>query len=85
MATPGPRLLPRYDVQEGPRFSDYGPTLTNGFENGSVSRERDLTSRFQELLASPLGDSVARIVEEMYRLLPPSIPTATVGPSARGL
>jgi transcriptional regulator with XRE-family HTH domain len=85
MTTPGPRLLPRFDVQEGPRFSDYGPAPSTGFENGSVSRERELMSRFQELLASPLGDAVARIVEEMCRLLPPSMPTATAGTTARGL
>lgn len=34
------------------------------------SRERDLERKFHELLTSPLGESVARIVEESYRLLP---------------
>jgi len=33
-------------------------------------RERDLTMKLHELLASPLGEGVARIVEESYRMLP---------------
>ena len=33
-------------------------------------RERDLTKKLHELLASPLGEGVARIVEESYRMLP---------------
>jgi transcriptional regulator with XRE-family HTH domain len=38
---------------------------TNG-----VSRIRDLERKLLEVLDSPLGESVARIVEESYRLLP---------------
>ena len=30
----------------------------------------DLDRKFHELLASPLGEGVARIVEESYRILP---------------
>jgi len=37
----------------------------------TVNRERDLTRKLHELLASPLGEGVARIVEESHRLLPP--------------
>lgn len=33
-------------------------------------RERDLTKKLHELLASPLGEGVARIVEESHRMLP---------------
>lgn len=33
-------------------------------------RERELMSKLHALLNSPLGESVARIVEESYRLLP---------------
>ncbi len=33
-------------------------------------RERELERKLHELLASPLGDGVARIVEESHRLLP---------------
>lgn len=41
-------------------------------ERGRISspRRRDLTRKFQELLATPLGEGVARIVEETHRLLP---------------
>ena len=34
------------------------------------SREHELTRKLHELLASPLGEGVALIVEESYRLLP---------------
>ncbi len=33
-------------------------------------REVDLDRKFRELLASPLGEGVARIVEESHRILP---------------
>ena len=33
-------------------------------------RERDLERKFHELLNSPLGEGVARILEESYRFLP---------------
>lgn len=33
-------------------------------------RERELDRKFHELLASPLGESVARIIEESYRMMP---------------
>lgn len=36
----------------------------------TAPRERDLTKKLHELLASPLGEGVARIVEESYRMLP---------------
>ena len=35
-------------------------------------RERDLERKFHELLNSPLGEGVARILEESYRFLPHS-------------
>lgn len=35
-----------------------------------VSRETEMLLKFKEILASPLGESVGRIVEESYRLLP---------------
>jgi transcriptional regulator with XRE-family HTH domain len=35
-----------------------------------LARQRELARKFHELLASPLGEGVARIVEETYRLLP---------------
>src|SRR5437764_903039 len=33
-------------------------------------REREVERKFLEVLSSPLGDGMARIVEESYRLLP---------------
>jgi hypothetical protein len=33
-------------------------------------RERELAWKLHELLSSPLGEGVARILEESYRLLP---------------
>ena len=36
----------------------------------AAGRYRDLTRKFHELLASPLGEGVARIVEESHRMLP---------------
>ncbi|WP_435015939.1 helix-turn-helix domain-containing protein [Tundrisphaera sp. TA3] len=34
------------------------------------ARDRDLERKFHELLESPLGEGLARIVEESYRILP---------------
>lgn len=36
----------------------------------ALGRDRDLERKLHELLASPLGEGVARIVEETHRLLP---------------
>lgn len=41
-------------------------------ESSNPPRNRDLDRKFHELLASPLGEGVARIVEESYRILPHS-------------
>jgi hypothetical protein len=38
----------------------------------AVARERDLTTKLLDLLSSPFGEGVARIIEEMHRLLPSS-------------
>ncbi len=52
--------------EDSVRFGSFaGPDLSR--VNG---RERDLERKFQELLRSPLGDGLARIVEESFRLLP---------------
>jgi transcriptional regulator with XRE-family HTH domain len=39
-------------------------------ESPGILRGGDLDRKFHELLASPLGESLARIVEESYRILP---------------
>lgn len=40
----------------------------------TLNRERELERKLHELLASPLGEGVARIVEESHRLLPTALP-----------
>jgi transcriptional regulator with XRE-family HTH domain len=56
--------------------SDVAEVSQPGLEAGpamnyrTLPRERDLTKKLHELLASPLGEGVARIVEESYRMLP---------------
>ena len=49
------------------------PTRTNGHESIYV-REGELMSKLHDLLHSPLGESVARIVEELHTLVPRSRP-----------
>jgi transcriptional regulator with XRE-family HTH domain len=55
------------EVSETPSGQETGHPV--GFRPLPV-RERDLTKKLHELLASPLGEGVARIVEESYRMLP---------------
>jgi transcriptional regulator with XRE-family HTH domain len=45
---------------------------------GGVARFRDLERKLHEVLESPLGESVARILEESYRLLPSEHPRVVV-------
>jgi transcriptional regulator with XRE-family HTH domain len=45
---------------------DYSPVA----DGALVSRERELMGKLHDLLTSPFGDAMARIIEETYRLLP---------------
>jgi len=55
------------------RFGVEGkPSPTKAPESAAAVCERELTGKFLELLASPLGEGIARIVEETHRLLPSS-------------
>ncbi len=45
-------------------------TATHATSWTQSHRERDLERKFVELLRSPLGEGMARIVEETYRLMP---------------
>lgn len=63
----GPRSVARFDAQEGARF---GVEFAAGHDGAMLGRERELILKLHEILASPFGDAVARIVEESYRLLP---------------
>jgi hypothetical protein len=58
---PGETLPPKSTPEEGSE---------GGMGYRVQPRERDLTKKLHELLASPLGEGVARIVEESYRMLP---------------
>jgi hypothetical protein len=53
------------------------PVSPPAFADGlAVSpREHELARKLHELLASPLGEGVALIVEESYRLLPQNRPS----------
>jgi transcriptional regulator with XRE-family HTH domain len=57
---------------KGPRAVEQQPGSARFRLDESVptSRNGDLDRKFRELLASPLGEGVARIVEESYRFLP---------------
>lgn len=67
LAPVAPRTVPKFDAGDGSRFAvEHVPA----HDHGPIGRERELTVKLHELLASPFGEAVARIVEETYRLLP---------------
>jgi transcriptional regulator with XRE-family HTH domain len=71
------------DQDSGENFSEATPiphTMMNGGPERSLSSDRaeDLTEKFRMLLASPLADGIARIVEESFRLLPIIPPPSSV-------
>ncbi|ODT98126.1 MAG: hypothetical protein ABS79_06430 [Planctomycetes bacterium SCN 63-9] len=56
---------------------EFGPNMPSHFQGvgeagrlGSMDRAEELIEKFRRLLASPLAEGVAVIVEESYRLLP---------------
>jgi len=55
--------------------------LSTGLERSfSTDRAEELTEKFRMLLASPLADGIARIVEESFRLIP-IIPPPAAAPA----
>jgi transcriptional regulator with XRE-family HTH domain len=56
------------ELSETPSGQEAGQPVA--FRGMPLRDTRDLTKKLHELLASPLGESVARIVEESYRMLP---------------
>ncbi len=62
-----PRPIGKFDGSDGARFA---VEHVAPMEHGVLTRERDLAAKLHELLASPFGEAVARILEETYRMLP---------------
>lgn len=61
----------KFEPGTGSRFGvEYGSGNLGQVDTSGLLRERDLVLKLHEILASPLGEPVARIVEETYRLLP---------------
>jgi len=67
MSGMGGRSVAKYEPQDVTRF---GVDYAAGHDGAMLGRERELVMKLHELLASPFGDAVARIVEESYRMLP---------------
>ena len=62
-----PSLATPVEAADPARFAVEAPA---GPDLASSTRERELASKLHDLLASPLGDGIARIVEDAHRLLP---------------
>ncbi len=65
---------PSDGMMERPETLRFGvesrPTPMKAPDAPAATREQEMTRKFLELLASPLGEGIARIVEEAHRLLP---------------
>jgi DNA-binding XRE family transcriptional regulator len=84
MATPAARASARFEPGEVPRFGpETAPALNPGYEPAPTGRERELVSKFRDLLATPFGEPVSRIVEETHRLLPQPVAAATAAAAGR--
>jgi len=71
LAVPGQRASATIENLDGSRFGvESQPHMTVAAESYPPTRERELAWKLHELLASPLGEGIARIVEESYRMLP---------------
>jgi transcriptional regulator with XRE-family HTH domain len=58
------------EAPSSPRSSENMHAARFRVEDATAPTSNDLDRKFHELLASPLGEGVARIVEESYRILP---------------
>lgn len=56
-------------AEEVARSRAHEPTLSARSHHGRAASRQDLERKFRELLDSPLGDGLARLVEESHRLL----------------
>ncbi len=69
-----PRSYVRAELPPPPRRSNRDRVSSvQGFRGRTIApiHDTEILRKFQELLESPLGDGIGRIVEESYRLLPP--------------
>jgi transcriptional regulator with XRE-family HTH domain len=59
----------KFEANDGSRFA---VEHVSAYDHGSVTRdrERELSSKLHDLLSSPFGDAVARILDETHRMLP---------------
>jgi transcriptional regulator with XRE-family HTH domain len=69
------------DIPAGAAPGSVAPGSAAAPRNQSSDRADELMEKFRLLLASPLAEGVARIVEESFRLLPIIPPSSTVDPS----
>jgi transcriptional regulator with XRE-family HTH domain len=83
LAMPPGRLAPTLENPDGSRFGIEAPSQSQpqtqphaapatAHDSLVSARERELAWKLHELLASPLGEGIARILEESHRLLPQS-------------
>ena len=74
LAIPAGRSAPTFGTTDDARFAvesqDLAPSHTHTTDGLVSAREHELSRKLHEVLASPLGEGVALIVEESYRLLP---------------
>jgi hypothetical protein len=71
LTMPGARPGPTLESGDASRFGvESLPQASAKPETSVPPRERELAWKLHELLASPYGEGIARIVEETYRLLP---------------
>jgi transcriptional regulator with XRE-family HTH domain len=73
LTVPAHRVAATVESLDGSRFAVEPKPQAAIVHDGLIpQRERELAWKLHEVLASPLGEAVARIIEESYRILPQS-------------
>jgi transcriptional regulator with XRE-family HTH domain len=71
LAVPTARVAATFGTTDDSRFAVESQEVAQPAGDGLMTaREHELTRKLHEVLASPLGEGVALIVEESFRLLP---------------
>jgi transcriptional regulator with XRE-family HTH domain len=72
LAVPSGRVAATFGTTDDSRFAVESQEIAQApaIEGLMTAREHELTRKLHEVLASPLGEGVALIVEESFRLLP---------------